>query len=274
MTRAHPTQPLLGNDPTGRDALFIAARAPRPGFTKTRLGRRIGHDHAAALAAAFLRDMAMRFAAGPYTLGWYVTPDDAWCDLGPLVGTPGLDRCRDVIGQGEGDWTQRQRTLFQGATLRGEQRTVLIASDSPHLERQVIDDAFECLRTSDLVLGPTDDGGYYLIGIRGGSHEPGRAPWDVLSGVRMSTGTVLNEVLERAERLGLTSSILPPTFDVDEAADLDRLIPLALTRDDLAHTWRELDRQGRLDGALVGAGSTSAVATGAGPTTVAAGGRR
>jgi len=164
-----------------------------------------------------------------------------------------------VIGQGSGDWTQRQRALFQGATRRGERRTVLIASDSPQLQRRIVDDAFERLRDTDLVLGPTDDGGYYLIGMRGGVYQSGCAPWDVLSGVRMSTGTVLDELLERSRHLGLTTSTLPPTFDIDEAEDLDRLIPLARTRGDLAHTRRELGRQGRLGAAFVGAGAVSAV---------------
>ena len=198
MIRAHPIGPLRNDDPTQRDALYIAARAPRPGFTKTRLGRRIGHEHAAALAAAFLRDLASRFATGPYTVGWFVTPDDAWTDLGPLVATAAQDHRRDVIGQGPGDWTQRQRILFQGASARGERRTVLIASDSPHLERHVVEEAFARLRDSDVVLGPTDDGGYYLIGMRGWSDERRAAPWDVLSGVRMSTG----HGVRRATRAG------------------------------------------------------------------------
>jgi rSAM/selenodomain-associated transferase 1 len=263
VTRGHPIHAPRRSDSTGRDALYIAARAPLPGFTKTRLGRRIGHDHAAALAAAFLRDLARRLAAGPYTVGWYVTPDDAWSDLGPLVAAAALDQRRNVIGQGTGDWTQRQCALFQGASARGEQRTVLIASDSPHLERQVVEDAFARLRDCDLVLGPTEDGGYYLIGMRGRSDEQGPAPWDVLPGVRMSTGTVFDDLLDRARSLGLTTSILSPTFDVDEEADLDRLIPLVLTRDDLAFTRRELDRQGRLGVALVGAGPANAIVGGA-----------
>jgi hypothetical protein len=64
----------------------------------------------------------------------------------------------------------------------------------------------------------------------------------------MSTGTVLDEILVRATRLGLRTSLLPPTFDVDEAEDLDRLIPLALARDDLAATRSALSRLGLLHG--------------------------
>lgn len=212
------------------DALYIAARAPRPGFTKSRLGRAIGQRQAATLYAAFLRDLATRFAQAPFPVGWYVTPEDAWPELAPLVEHTG--RRGPVIPQGPGDWTERQRALFIGAAQRGETRTVLIASDSPQLELSVVSEAFEQLADRDLVLGPTTDGGYYLIGMR----DSARRPWDVLSGVRMSTGTVLDELLTSAEALGLSAGLLPATFDIDEVTDLDQLTPLAMRRPDLSST--------------------------------------
>ncbi|MBA4115814.1 MAG: DUF2064 domain-containing protein [Rubrobacter sp.] len=77
----------------------------------------------------------------------------------PLVSPLGEGR---VLIQGEGDWTERQRELFGGAAGRGEDKVVLIASDSPHLTVEVVVRAFEELDRRDLVLGPTFDGGYYL----------------------------------------------------------------------------------------------------------------
>jgi hypothetical protein len=67
------------------NVLHIAARAPRPGFAKSRLGRTIGHLAAVELYAAFLRDLASRFNSTPFPVGWYITPDDAWPELAPLV---------------------------------------------------------------------------------------------------------------------------------------------------------------------------------------------
>ena len=92
----------------------------------------------------------------------------------------------------------------------------------------MIAEAFERLDRDDLVLGPTDDGGYYLIGMR--TPTTGRpAPWDVLSGVRMSTGTVLDEIAGARRRASASRrACCRATFDIDEAVDLDRLIPLAL----------------------------------------------
>ena len=214
------------------DTLYIAAKAPRPGFAKTRLAGLIG-DHAALdLYRAFLRDLGTRLASFPReyggTLGWYITPPEAWPEIAPFVGTPDLATNVRVVAQGAGDWTARQDALFAGAASRGETRTVLIASDSPQITTATIASAFRALATHDLVLGPVLDGGYYLVGMRG---------WhDVLRGVAMSTGTVTAEIATRAIALGLKVGWVPPTFDIDELADLDQLRPLAAARPDLAAT--------------------------------------
>ena len=203
--------------------LYVAAKAPRPGLCKTRLARTIGDDAALTLYRAFLADLASRFAGAPFPLGWYVAPPDGWSELAQVVGP-----CARVVFQGDGDWTARQRALFAGAAARGESRLVLVASDSPQLPVAAVQAAFAALDANDLVFGPTHDGGYYLVGMRG-FH-------DVLSGVRMSTGTVLDELLARADALGLKVSLVETLFDVDEVADLAPLARLAEERDDLPAT--------------------------------------
>jgi rSAM/selenodomain-associated transferase 1 len=216
------------------DALYVIARAPRVGFAKTRLGRTIGHERAIALYRAFLRDLAARFASSPFAPGWYVTPPDAWPEISPLTGESGR-----VLFQGDGDLTERQRELFLGAVSRGEERTVLIASDSPHLTVEVVEEAFRRLDRQDLVFGPTYDGGYYLIGMRG---------WhDVLQGLPMSVGTELEGIIARARLLGLSVGLLEATFDVDVVEDLRHLRPLALERPDLPATRDALASLGLLE---------------------------
>ena len=229
-----------------QDVLYVAARAPRPGFAKTRLGREIGHSRAAALYAACLRDLAARLSRAPFRVGWYFTPDNGWTELESLVATvrrPWSMR-GPILSQPPGDWTHRQRALFSTARSRNERRTILIASDSPQLGLDTIADAFERLARDELVLGPTHDGGYYLVGMRIPVDSVATRPWEALAGVQMSTGTVLDEILSRAAGLGLRTSLLAPSFDVDERADLDRLIPLALRRDDLAATRTVLETLG------------------------------
>lgn len=216
-----------------RDALYVIARAPRVGFAKTRLGRTIGHERAVALYRAFLRDLAVRFSDSPFPPGWYVTPPDAWPEVSALTGGSGR-----VLFQGDGDLAERQSELFRGAKDRGEGRTVLIASDSPHLGVGVVKEAFRRLDGDDLVFGPTFDGGYYLIGMRGGG------PCDVLKGVPMSVGTELDGITNRARLSGLSVGLLETTFDVDVVEDLEHLRPLALERADLRATRDALESLG------------------------------
>ena len=216
------------------DALYVIARAPRVGFAKTRLGRTIGHERAISLYRAFLRDLAARFSNSPFVPGWYVTPPDAWPEISALTGE--TDR---VLFQGDGNLTERQRDLFARARGRGEEKTVLIASDSPHLSVEVVEGAFRVLDRRNLVFGPTLDGGYYLIGMRG-YH-------DVLGDTPMSAGTELDGLLARARLLGLSVGLLEPTFDVDVAEDLRHLRPLVLARPDLAATRDALESVGLLD---------------------------
>lgn len=215
----------------GRDILYVAAKAPRPGLAKTRLGRQIGDANAIALYRAFLRDLGARLAPlgarHGYELGWYITPPDAWPEIGPLA-SPRTMTDAIVLPQGPGDWTARQVALFAGAAGRGEGRTILIASDSPQLPLAMIVEAFRLLAEHDLVLGPVSDGGYSLIGMRG---------WhDVLGGIPMSTATVTRQIAARAAGQGLSVGWCAPIFDIDEADDLPQLCRVAAARYDLPAT--------------------------------------
>ncbi len=205
------------------EMLWIAAKAPRPGLVKTRLAKSIGHPAAVELYRAFLTDVARRFAVAPFRHGWYVTPPDAFAEIAALAGE-GVT----LLAQPDGDWGERQRHLFRSAAARGEQRTIIFASDSPQLTVEAVAAAFAALERNDVVVGPVDDGGYHLLGIRG-QH-------DVLEGVRMSTASVVEEIEARACSLGLSVARVSGTFDVDEAVDLAHLRPLARLRPDLAAT--------------------------------------
>ncbi|MDQ3163798.1 MAG: TIGR04282 family arsenosugar biosynthesis glycosyltransferase [Actinomycetota bacterium] len=209
-----------GAEAETNSVLYIAAKAPRPGEVKTRLAAAIGDAAATGLYGAFLRDLAVRF---PHA-AWFVTPADAWRRETRSYIAPSAR----VLEQPNGDWTQRQRALFRDAAARGEERVVLIASDSPQIRAEVVAEAFARLERNELVLGPVLDGGYYLIGMRG---------WhDVFASLRMSTDTVLSELVGNARRTGLAVTLLEPTYDVDELADLELLELDAAVREDLQAT--------------------------------------
>ena len=221
-----------------REALYVIAKAPRAGLAKTRLGRTIGDEAAIVLYKAFLRDLGARFAGAPFECGWYVTPSDAWEDISPLIDWGGREM--NVLFQGAGDLGERQRELFRGAASRGEDRVVLVASDSPQLTVGAVEAAFRELDRHDLVFGPTYDGGYYLIGMRGFA--------DVFRGIPMSVGTELEAVIAAADLAGLSVSRVEATFDVDEAEDLEHLRLLVEHRPDLAATRAALEELGLLRG--------------------------
>lgn len=227
------------NAASPREALYVIAKAPRPGLAKTRLGRDIGHERAVALYRAFLEDLAARFSGSTFEPGWYVTPSDALPELRPLIGDS-----ERVLFQGEGDLTQRQRDLFRIAAEYGEERVVLIAADSPQIRVETVAEAFRRLEDRDLVLGSTYDGGYYLIGMRDPGYVLSRG---VLNGVPMSTGTELDGLVRSAHGSGLSVGWVEPVFDVDVEEDLRHLRAVA-HRPDLPATRTALRSLGLLDG--------------------------
>ena len=121
------------------------------------------------------------------------------------------------------------RNCFQTLCREGFERVIMIGADVPHVRDEWLDEAETQLESADIVLGPTDDGGYYLIALR--------APHDVFTGVAMSTDCVLAETQRQAAAAGLRVHLLPRSFDIDEAGDLVQLRAL-LERDGvrLPHT--------------------------------------
>ena len=223
--------------------LLIAARVPQPGLTKTRLGATIGMDRAATLYAAFLVDLSTRFTPVPgyrqdFEFGWAYTPaeSDYACVL-EAIGCGRPPPWVHFVPQAGDGWDVRQANLLRWGHDHGYARTVLIGSDSPHLQCATIDEAFAALERHEIVLGRTHDGGYYLIGMRG-YH-------DILAGVPMSTVTAADALLGRASEKGLRFAELRETFDVDEASDLRHLCDELAPDGTLAPaTWAALQQLG------------------------------
>ena len=190
------------------------AKEPVPGEVKTRLARQVGERRACALYEAFLRDIAARLAAGPWRLVWAVDPPGA--DLGSLVGA-GHRR----IDQRGADLGDRMRCCFEDLFAAGAERVVMIGADAPHLAESTLHDAFATLASADVVLVPSRDGGYCLVGLAG-AHG-------VFTGIEMSTPRVLELTAKRVESMGLRLRLLPESFDVDEIGDVRALARLIAT---------------------------------------------
>ncbi len=200
-------------------ALVIMARYPEAGKTKTRLAQAIGDNAARDLYQAFLTDLAQRFASSQeYDLHWAYTPSDR--DFAAFVATlaPSFVSYMTCFPQQGENFNARLLHAFQWTYEQQFRRTVLIGSDSPQIGTHIIAEAREALNTADVVLGPADDGGYYLIAMR--------QPLDVFSGIPMSTNVVLQMTIELAQKQGLSVHLLEPLFDIDELPDLVRLAQL------------------------------------------------
>ena len=203
-----------------RFAIGLMARAPSsPG--KTRLAPHIDEARLRALREAFFADALLVVEAVPHVDPFvFVTPADAAAEIG--------DRTRPstiVLPQDGEDLGARMRhalhVLLVGREYDG---AMLVGTDVPLLTVEHLQEALTLLRTrGGVVLGPADDGGYYLIGLR----TPTPA---VFTGVAWGTSRVLAETLARAS--GLRTRLLEPCFDIDTPADLARLADL-LARGDV-----------------------------------------
>ncbi|HEY7780804.1 MAG TPA: TIGR04282 family arsenosugar biosynthesis glycosyltransferase [Ktedonobacterales bacterium] len=198
-----------------RRALAIVAKYPTPGVAKTRLAARIGPRAAAELYRAFLGDLAARFtraaARDGYRLVWARAPGPG--DLREVVGAGACV----PLQRGE-DFATRLYHVCEDLRAAGYGDIVVSSSDSPHLPARWVRQAFAAIGDTRIALGPAEDGGYYLIGLRATSEVP-----DLFRGIAMSTERVYAETVARAGALGLDVTRLPATFDVDEVADLERL---------------------------------------------------
>jgi rSAM/selenodomain-associated transferase 1 len=208
--------------PRGRCALGMMIKAPRAGASKTRLVPPLTHEEAARLSASFLRDTAANIADACAE-----SSGRAAAVQGVAVYTPvGAEAAFDeLLPQNFALLAQRgesfgERLFHASADLLrlGYESCCLVDSDSPTLPRALLVQAVEELgRPGDrLVLGPSDDGGYYLIGVK-------RAHPRLFEEIDWSTARVAAQTLLRARELDLAVSLLPPWYDVDDAHSLLRL---------------------------------------------------
>lgn len=194
-----------------QNVLLVVAKQPAPGQTKTRLCPPLNSQQAADLYECFLYDtLAIMRAVPGVTPKIVYLPQDAHNYFRDLAPDMGLSQQR---GESLGE---RLDNLLKDVLLQGADKAVVINSDSPTLPPEYLVQAFDKLSAADVVLGPTLDGGYYLIGMK----EPYPS---LLRNVQMSTQTVLQDTLDLARRTGVSTALLPEWYDVDTIDDLYRL---------------------------------------------------
>ncbi len=200
---------------TLNDLLIIFGRYPEPGKTKTRLISALGPAGAAdlqrrltedifrtAVSSASKNDFDIQFCFE----GGDSTKIKKW--LGPDVS------CQP---QTEGDIGGRMSSALNDAFGNGRKRVVLIGTDIQEIKESDIKDAFTALAKHNLVLGPSADGGYWLVGLK--------EPADIFNGIMWSTEKVLLQTTAIADKKGLDYCLLDTKTDIDTIEDLEKIYP-------------------------------------------------
>lgn len=194
-------------------ALIVVAKRPANGQTKTRLTPPLTSDQAVQLYTCLLLDtleLMTQIKEVRHVLAY--APDDAepfFRDIAPA--------CFTYYPQVGANLGERLHHILSHCLSQGCRQAVVMDSDSPTLPAAYLRQAFERLDdpATDVVLGPCDDGGYYLIGLK--------APDFSLFDIVMSTSTVLAETLAAADKAGLRVALLPTWYDVDTVQEVKRL---------------------------------------------------
>lgn len=202
---------------TTRNQLGIMARVPVAGRVKTRMAPGLSPGAASELYRAFLGDLFERLESARVhpTIFYDGSPRESLEAL--------LPRPWPLVEQPEGDLGARMVAAFQHLLARPGNRAVLIGSDSPDLPLIHLRHAFQRLKHRDVVIGPALDGGYYLIGLRSAAPE-------LFEHVAWGEPTVFAQTIEAIRSRGLSLSVLPPWYDVDDAGSLEMLRALCTAR--------------------------------------------
>ena len=213
-----------GND----GVLVIMAKAPRLGAVKTRLVPRLSPQAVIDFYCCLLEDtLKLAWSLGSVEVA-IMCPES---DVDELVAFAGSGM--SVVAQkGEG-LAAGLTSVFAYFAAGHQRRIIAFNSDSPHLPQSVLEDAFEILAVHDIVIGPTHDGGYYLVGAK--------APHPTLfENDGMGTSSALDRLLARIETLKFSVGMAAPFYDIDVAEDLSRLageLQLAPTRAPRTAQW-------------------------------------
>jgi len=193
---------------SAKNALLIFIKNPVLGKVKTRLAASIGNEKALAIYHRLLehtRKETQTLTADKLLFYSENIPDDDWSN-----------KTYEKKMQESGDLGYKMKSAFSQAFEQGYEKAVIIGSDCAELKKQHLENAFVALEKHDVVLGPANDGGYYLIGFQ-------RLINEVFDNKTWSTANVLSSTIKDLERLNKTYFLLPTLIDVDNYEDLQSI---------------------------------------------------
>ncbi|MDB9822593.1 TIGR04283 family arsenosugar biosynthesis glycosyltransferase [Deltaproteobacteria bacterium] len=197
------------------DRIIIFGRYPVPGKSKTRLIPKLGPAGAADLYRILMEKTfnTVKESASESPFGIEVNFEEGsrqkmrnWLGSVPFLSS-----------QHPGDLGQRMYMAFREAFRIGCRKVLLIGTDIPEISKELLKEAFDELNNNDIVLGPSTDGGYWLIGLK--------RPINLFQGVQWGGETVLNQTIALAKKDGLGLHLLAPLTDIDRIEDIMSLLP-------------------------------------------------
>lgn len=206
------------------------AKYPIVGNVKTRLGEAIGYKEATELYLCFLKDIVEKVTQLGTPFFIYHTPSGMGEEFKKLLGEEKL-----YVPQKGVDLGERLHNGFKESLKLGYSGAIALASDIPDLPQTLLRNAVNGMESNESVLGPSPDGGYYLIGLQ--NHAVSSR---IFRGINWSTESVYSETVEviRTENLSFLS--LEKWSDVDQVSDLQRLVDSQDTEFHKTRTWSYL----------------------------------
>ncbi len=204
--------------------VVMFARYPEAGKVKSRLIPCMGEEKTALLYRCFVNDLIDMLDGGLFSVRIAFTPVEKRAEMASCFGNGQVYMPQKGVDLGE-----RMKRAFIDCFEAGISSVLVIGSDLPDLSRHIVEKGFSVLEACDSVIGPSRDGGYYLIGFRRDTFLP-----DIFDGIAWGTGTVHEKTMEALNSRKSRVFRLPTQRDIDRP-------------DDLAHFFRRSRRAGRVD---------------------------
>ena len=197
--------------------VLLFVKLPEKGKVKSRLAHHMDEDLVLRLYENMVLDTIDMLTRGRFPFQVFFTPAGARDKMVKWLGHE-----HPLVPQAGDDLGDRMEGAFASVFAGELDEAILIGSDIPGLTTEVIGEAFNALLTNDAVIGPADDGGYYLIGFRKTLFEPA-----IFHDMAWSTGTVFCETMAKLHEASLKVHVLPELTDVDTVEDLRTLMSQA-----------------------------------------------
>ncbi len=200
------------------DLLIVFVKCPDKGKVKSRLSGTFSEESVVELYKCFVEDVLDAVGSAGFK------PLVAFYPAGEMYGiTTWLGSGYNYFPQTGADLGERMKNAFLRVFAQGSPRAVIIGSDIPELKGEIIKDAFESLRSHDVVIGPAFDGGYYLIGFSRDSFVP-----RIFEDMTWSADTVFSRTIDILNNEGRNVCVMPSERDIDRPEDVDDLIERSL----------------------------------------------